>query len=98
MAEQLEKRLTPQEKQEILMAAFKADRTAEDPDELYYWMKNEYIDTCSSGDVCINSILDKYHLEKQEKATEYELRFIWSLYDSFINDYKQGENSPHRPW
>jgi hypothetical protein len=98
MAQQQEPEKTPEEKQEILMEAFKADRTAKNPDELYYWMKREYVDVCTWGDKCVNSMINKYHLEEQEKATEDELTFIWSLYDSFKEDYKEGEDAPHRPW
>jgi hypothetical protein len=98
MAQQQEPEKTPEEKQQILMEAFKADRYKWNADELYNWMQREYVDVCTWGDKCINSMIDKYHLEEQEKATEDELTFIWSLYDSFKEDYKEGEDAPHRPW
>ena len=98
MAQQQEPEKTPEEKQQILMEAFKADRYKWNADELYNWMQREYVDVCTWGDKCINSMIDKYHLEEQEKATEDELTFRWSLYDSFKEDYKEGEDAPHRPW
>jgi hypothetical protein len=70
-----------QEKQKILLDAFKADNC------LYPWLKNYYLDCCSKGDLMINRMLDNFHL--QQIATEDQLEYIWHLYTTFTEDYMQ---------
>ena len=69
-----------QEKQYILLRAFKADEL------LYPWLKNYYLDCCSNGDLMINRMLDNFHL--QQTATEDQLKYIWHLYTTFTEDYQ----------
>jgi len=92
----MEMELTPEEinlrlaRQEIMLKAFKADADG----ELYAWLKDEYVDVCSNGDVAINSMLDKYHMEEQEKATEEELRYIFHLYETYVYEYLELDEDP----
>ena len=57
-------------------------------DELYKWMKIEFSDVCSNGDVCINELLDEinsvYNI-KNKIEMSIDIEFINYIYDSFTN-------------
>ena len=58
--------------------------------ELYLWMKRQFSDVCSYGDVSINNILDDlnsvYNI-KNKKELSVELKYIDYIYDAYINMY-----------
>jgi len=77
------------EKINELMTAFHKN------DKIYYWMKKQYRDCCSNGDIMINSMIEKYYTN--EHATPDELEYFYHLYDTYkshIND----PSIPPNPW
>ena len=63
--------------------------------ELYVWMKREFSDVCSHGDVAINKLLDKlydvYVLKKtKEEEEEMETTYISPIYNTYIGSYLEG--------
>jgi hypothetical protein len=63
--------------------------------ELYEWMKIEFSDKCSNGDLCINELLDDlnsmYNI-KNKVEIPIDIKFINYIYDRYINNYLKGEN------
>ena len=64
---------------------------------LYNWMKAEFSDVCSNGDVCINKLLDElnsiYNI-KNKTDVSCDMRqvcFINYIYDRYINNYLKGD-------
>ena len=62
--------------------------------ELYDWMKREFSDVCSNGDVAINKLLDElYHiyvLKNKTEEEEMETTYISSIYNTYIGSYLEG--------
>ena len=60
--------------------------------ELYTWMKREFSDVCSHGDVAINKLLDKlYHVYVlKNKTEEMETKYISSIYNTYVGSYLEG--------
>ena len=71
--------------------------------DIYEWMKIEYEDVCSDGDVKINKLLDIIYLNKLNKEHEGllpqtlsipddMLRYISYIYDSYNEHYLMGDS------
>ena len=60
--------------------------------ELYDWMKREFSDVCSHGDVTINKLLDKLYdvYVLKNKTEEMETTYISSIYNTYIGSYLEG--------
>ena len=60
--------------------------------ELYVWMKREFSDVCSHGDVAINKLLDKLYdvYVLKNKTEEMETIYISSIYNTYIGSYLEG--------
>ena len=62
--------------------------------ELYVWMKREFSDVCSHGDVAINKLLDElydvYVLKNKTDVEEMETTYISSIYNTYIGSYLEG--------
>ena len=60
--------------------------------ELYVWMKREFSDVCSHGDVAINKLLDKLYdvYVLKNKTEEMETTYISSIYNTYIGSYLEG--------
>ena len=64
--------------------------------ELYTWMKREFSDVCSHGDVTINKLLDKlydvYVLKNKTKEEEEEMEttYVSHIYNTYIGSYLEG--------
>jgi len=57
-------------------------------DNLYNWMKIQYMDVCSNGDVIINKILDK--LNNKDHYLEVnmeEIKYITHIIDTYNDCY-----------
>ena len=62
-------------------------------DDLYNWMKIEFSDVCSSGDVYINKLLDDLNLVyniKNKTDLSIESKYINYIYDAYKNSYLKG--------
>lgn len=60
--------------------------------ELYEWMKIEFSDVCSNGDVCINKLLDDLNSMYSQKNEVETIEYISYIYDRYINNYLKGKN------
>ena len=62
--------------------------------ELYTWMKREFSDVCSNGDVAINKLLDElydvYVLKNKTDVEKMETTYISSIYNTYIGSYLEG--------
>jgi len=81
-------------------------------EDLYKWMKIQFSDICSNGDIVINDLLDDLHLnshsydklrnEKEfNKYVQYVqyvqyIPYIPYIYDLYINNYLKGKSA--NPW
>lgn len=71
--------------------------------EIHSWLKTQYMDICSNGDVIINSILNqlnKYMNDPSSEKTDIDITgkeyFIEHIYDSYVNEYLKGMEPD--PW
>jgi hypothetical protein len=68
-------------------------------EELYEWMKIEFSDVCSHGDVCINKLLDDlntvYNIKNKIEISS-DIKYINYIYNTYINNYLQGKKPD--PW
>ena len=72
---------------------------AEMTDDLYNWMKTQYKDVCSYGDVMINMYLDNLYQDKMNNTITIltvELRFIVYVYKDWKELYLKGVEAD--PW
>jgi hypothetical protein len=70
-------------------------------DELYKWMKIQFSDVCSNGDVCINRLLDNmnsiYNIKNENEILyDEDIDYIDYIYDAYINNYLEGKSPT--PW
>jgi hypothetical protein len=68
--------------------------------EIHSWLKTQYIDICSDGDVIINSILNQLNKYMNKNITDIDITgkeyFIEHIYGSYINVYLKGMEPD--PW
>ena len=67
--------------------------------ELYSWMKRQFSNVCSNGDVCINNLLDdmnEVYCLKNKFVITAEPKYIDYIYDAYINLYCN--NKDPNPW
>jgi hypothetical protein len=69
-------------------------------EELHQWLKTEFSDVCSNGDVYINQLLDDLHsfhiLKKQEIRLDTQNFYVSHIYDRYLNNYLVGQGP--NPW
>jgi|LakMenEpi03Aug12_release.lakeMendotaPanAssembly.Ray.scaffolds.fasta_scaffold1025006_2 hypothetical protein len=71
-------------------------------EDLYKWMKIQFLDICSNGDIIINNLLDdlnshnKLINEKEFSKYVQYVQYIPYIYDLYINNYLKGESA--NPW
>jgi hypothetical protein len=68
-------------------------------DDLYTWMKIQYKDVCSNGDVMINMYLDNLYQDNLNNTITIptlELRFIVYVYKDWKELYLKGVDAD--PW
>jgi len=60
--------------------------------KLYHWMKREFSDVCSDGDVAVNKLLDELYAVYvlKNKNEEMEITYISDIYNTYIGSYLQG--------
>jgi hypothetical protein len=67
------------------------EKLTEDLD-LYDWMKRQFSDVCSSGDVVINELLDELKFNKEIQIKEEWMNYIIYVYNIYIENYLNGED------
>lgn len=65
-------------------------------DHLYKWMKIEFSDICSDGDVIINRILDR--LKDGLDQERDDLEYIEYVYDAYNKKYLRGDRADPFRW
>lgn len=65
-------------------------------DHLYKWMKIEFSDICSDGDVIINRILDRLKDGLDQEIDDLE--YIEYVYDAYNEKYLQGDRADPFRW
>jgi len=61
---------------------------------LYDWMKINFSDVCSSGDVLINNLLDELYSNKEIQIKPEWLNYIEHVYDAYNNYLKDKAPNP----
>ena len=65
-------------------------------EDLYKWMKIQFLDVCTDGDIIINNLLDDLHSHNKLKNKREVIGFIPIIYDVYINNYLKGIAA--NPW
>jgi len=55
--------------------------------DIYDWMKIQYCDVCSNGDVAINFILEQMNSQIDISVKDENLTYITHIYDTYLMEY-----------